>query len=161
MKDFGLLSDNQSPFRKLHDTQTSILNMTETWFKNINEQNTNLSVILDLTKAFDIVDHDVLLSKLSAYGVTDLAHGWFTSYLTATEQHCCVEGKSSNKRLEQCGIPQGLCLGPLLFIIYMNDFEECLEKSRPNMYADDTGISYASMEINELFNYIKGEAKQT
>ena len=73
------------------------------------------------------------------------------------EQYCYVEGKSSNKRLVQCGIPQGSCLGPLLFIIYMNDFEKCLKKSKPNMYADETSISYASNEINELFNEIKGE----
>ena len=157
MKDCGLLSDNQFAFRKLHNTQTSIMNITETWFRNINEQKTNLSVFLDLKKAFDTVDHDVLLSKLSAYGVTDLAHGWFTSYLAGREQYCYVEGKSSNKRLVQCGIPQGSCLGPLLFIIYMNDFEKCLKKSKPNMYADDTSISYASNEINELFNEIKGE----
>ena len=97
------------------------------------------------------------MSKLSAYGVTDLAHGWFTSYLAGREQYCYVEGISSNKRLVQCGIPQGSCLGPLLFIIYMNDFEKCLKKSKPNMYADDTSISYASNEINELFNEIKGE----
>ena len=156
MKDCDLLSDNQFAFRKLHNTQTSILNMTETWSNNINEQKTNLSVFLDLKKAFDTVDHDVLLSKLSAYGVTDLAHGWFTSYLTGREQYCYIEGKSSNKRLVQCGIPQGSCLGSLLFIIYMNDFEKCLEKSRPKMYANDTSISYASMEINELLNDIKG-----
>ena len=157
MKDCGLLSDNQFAFHELHNTQTSIMNITETWFRNINEQKTNLSVFLDLKKAFDTVDHDVLLSKLSAYGVTDLAHGWFTSYLAGREQYCYVEGKSSNKRLVQCGIPQGSCLGPLLFIIYMNDFEKCLKKSKPNMYADDTSISYASNEINELFNEIKGE----
>ena len=157
MKDCGILSDNQFAFRKLHNMQTSILNMTETWFKNSNEQKTNSSVFLDLKKAFDTVDHDVLLSKLSAYGVTDLAHGWFTLYLTWRDQYCYIESKSSSKRLAQCGIPQGSCLGPLLFIIYMNDFEKCLEKSRPNMYANDTSISYASMEINELFNDIKGE----
>ena len=108
-------------------------------------------------KAFDTVDHDILSSKLSAYGVTDLAHSWFTSYLAGREQHCYVEGKSSNNRLVQCGIPQGSCLGPILFIIYMNDFEKCLEKSKPNMYTDDTSISYASMDMNELFNDIMDE----
>ena len=101
--------------------------------------------------------NDVLLSKLSAYGVTDLAYGWFTSYLAGREQYCYVEGKSSNKLLVQCGIPQGSCLGPLLFIIHINDFEKCLKISKPNMYADDTSISYASNEINELFNEIKGK----
>ena len=135
MKDCDLLADNQFAFRKLRNTQTSILTM-ETWFRNINEQETNLSVFLDLKKAFDTVDHDILLSKLSAYGVTDLAHNWFTSYLAGREQYCYVEGKSSNNRLVQCGIPQGSCYGPLLFIIYMNDFEKFLENSKSNMYAD-------------------------
>ena len=120
-------------------------------------QKTNLSIFLDLKIAFDTVVNDVLLSKLSAYGVTDPARGWFTSYLTGREQYCYVEGKSSNKRLVQCGIPQGSCLVPLLFIIYMNDFEKCLEKSRPNMHANDTRNFNASIEINELFNDIKGE----
>ena len=72
-------------------------------------------------------------------------------------QYCYVEGKSSNKRLVQRGIPQGSCLGPLLFIIYMNDFEKCLEKSRQSMYADNISVSRASMEINKHFNGIKGE----
>ena len=139
IKNCGLLADNQFAFRKLHNTQISILN------------------IFRSKKAFDTVDHDILLSKLSDYGVTYIAHSWFTSYLARREQYCYVEGKSSNNRLVQCEIPQGSCLGPLLFIIYMNDFEKCLEKSKPNMYVDDTSISYASMDMNEHVNDIKDE----
>ena len=100
-----------------------MLSMTEIWFRNINGQKKNLSVFLDLKKTFDTVNHDVLLMKLLAYGVTDFAHCWFTSYLTGRERYCYIDGKSSNKHLVQCGIPPWSCLGPLLFIIYMNDFE--------------------------------------
>ena len=150
MRDCGLLSDNQFAFRKLHNTQTS-RDLVQEHQRAKNE----FKRIFKSKKAFETVGHAVLLSKLSAYGVTDLAHGWLTSYLAGREQYCYVEGKSSNKRLMQCGIPQGSCLGPSLFIIYMNYYEKCLKKSKPNMYADDTSISYASMEINELFDGIK------
>ena len=75
-------------------------------------------VFLDLKKAFDTVDHAVLLSKLSAYGVTDLAHGWFTSSLAWKDQYCYVEDKSSKKSLVEYGIPQGSCWVPYFHHLY-------------------------------------------
>ena len=114
-----------------------MLNITETWYRNIDERKLNVR-FLDLKKAFDTVDHDILLSKLSAFGICGETHCWFKTYLKNRKQFCNVEGQKSSTNRIDGGIPQGSCLGPLLFIIYMNDFERCLQGAVPNMYADDT-----------------------
>ena len=112
-----LLSENQFAFRKSHSTITSMLNITETWYKNIDKRKRNVSIFLDLKKAFDTVDHDILLSKLSAFGICGKTHCWFKTYLKNRKQFCYVEGQESSMNRIVCGIPQGSCLGPLLFII--------------------------------------------
>ena len=101
----------------------------------------NLSIFLDLKKAFDTVDHTTLLLKLRKYGITSTSYNWFISYLTNREQFCHWDGANSSRDILKCGIPQGSCLGPLLFLLYVNDFENCLEYMTPNMYADDTCIT--------------------
>ena len=98
-------------------------------------------MFLDPKKAFDTVDHDILLAKLSAYGVDGVTYNLFHSYLTDRQQYCHVSGYGSSKKHVQCGIPQGSCLGPLLFIMYVNDFEQCLENCTPSMYEDDTLVT--------------------
>ena len=85
----------------------------------------NLSIFLDLKKAFDTVDHTTLLLKLRKYGIKSTSYNWFTSYLTNREQFCYWDGANSRRDILKCGIPQGLCLGPLLFSLYINDFENC------------------------------------
>ena len=97
-------SKNQFAFRKLHSAVTSMLNITETWYKNIDERKLNVSVFLDLKKAFDTVDHGILLSKLSALGVTGKTHCWFTSYLKNREQFCCIDGQKSSTSSIDCGM---------------------------------------------------------
>ena len=152
-----LLSKNQFAFRKLHSTITSMLNITETWYKNIDERKLNVSIFLDLKKAFDTVDHDILLSKFSAFGICGKTHCWFKTYLENRKQFCYVEGQESSTNRIVCGIPQGSCLGPLLFIIYMNDFERCLQGAVPNLYADDTSITCSSTDSASLQRNIEIE----
>ena len=118
--------------------------------KVFDRKKVNISVFLDLKKAFDTVDHDLLMSKLAAYGITGGPHQWFSSYLKRREQYCQITGVRSSRRVIQCGIPQGSCLGPLLFIIYVNDFPQCLSRSSPNMYADDTTVTYSADDIATL-----------
>ena len=89
---------------------------------------------------------------MNMYGVTGLEHDWFTSYLENCKQFCRVDGTSLDVRRINCGVPQGSCLGPLLFLIYINDLPFSLQKSHVSMYADDTAISLSSKSIGDLQN---------
>ena len=101
------------------------------------------------------MDHEVLLSKLHAYGFRDAAGNWFESYLSGRSQQCSVNnGHLSNSRSLICGIPQGTILGPLLFLVYINDLPNCLEYAEPRIYADDTHLTFASNNIKDIELYL-------
>ena len=152
-----MLSKNQFAYRKLHSTIISLLNVTESWYSNVDRKNVNISLFLDLRKAFDTIDHDVLLAKLKRYGICKKELVWFASYLTERQQYCYLNGQNSEKRLVTCGIPQGSRLGPLLFTLYTNDFEESVAKFTPNMYADDTSITLGGEDAYQLLEHLRNE----
>ena len=89
------------------------------------------------------------------YGVRGTEINWFKSYLSSRKQFCSVIRCESTVREVTCGIPQGSCLGPLLFILYLNDFEECLQFSRASIYADDIHVTAASSDIEEVMQMKK------
>ena len=142
---------------KMHNTLISLLNITDSWFSNIDKRRINISVFLDLKKACDTVDHGILLSKLTKYGVVGASLLWFNSYLTSRKQYCVINGHKSSLKTVYFGIPQGSFLGPLLFILYVNDFEQCLKKKHPKMYADDTSITCSGEDIYDLCKDLKAE----
>ena len=145
-----LIYYKQSGFRSLHSAVTCLLKSTNDWYVNMDKGRFTATVFIDLKKAFDTVDHDILLQKLEKYGVIGLEHTWFSSYLKNRRQLCRVNGVASNMEEIKCGVPQGSCLGPLLFLIYINDLPFALKNSEVTMYADDTSISYSSKNIEEL-----------
>ena len=120
-------------------------------YYSLNTVNTEYCVLfLDLKKAFDTVDHYILLEKLKLYGVDTLSLSWFTSYLSNRKQRTCVNGFFSNERLMSCGVPRGSILGPLLFVIYMNDLKACSLSSYARMYADDTCLTASATDPEML-----------
>ena len=127
-----------------------MLEATDNWAFNIDRGYVNAVVFLDLKKAFDTVDHSILLSKLYLYGVKGIASELLSSYLENRTQKCSVNGVLSKSCTLTCGIPQGTILGPLLFLLYINDLPNCLSNSQPRMHADDTHLTYADNDICSL-----------
>ena len=133
---------------------TALLHLTNDWYLNIDNGLTNLVVFLDLAKAFDTVSHDILLKKLELYGLKGVTLEWFSSYLSDRQQQCVVEECVSKPKLIKCGIPQGSILGPLLFLIYINDLPGCLLHTKVHMYADDTTLYSSSTSTAELYTKV-------
>ena len=138
---------NNSP---LLDKQHTAVTATDNWACNVDRGNVYAVVFLDWKKAFDTVDHDILLSKMNLYGIQEIALDWFRSYLTNRTERCLVNGSLSRICSLKCGVPQGTILGPLLFLIYINDLPSSLTSCQPRMYADDTHITYADVDVNSI-----------
>ena len=116
-------------------------------------------IFIDLKKAFDTIDHAILLRKLQIYGVDQNGIKFFESYLSNRSQRCCVNDELSEAVPITCGVPQGSNLGPLLFLIYINDLPNCLNRASPRMFADDTNISIAANSVMELEPLVNSELK--
>ena len=114
-----IISTHQSGFPSLHSTVTTLLEATDNWAFNIDRGNVNAVVFLNIKKAFDTVDHDILLSKIKLYGIKGIALDWSRSYLTNRTQRCLVNGSLFRICSLKCGVPQRAILGPLLFLILL------------------------------------------
>ena len=145
-----VLFENQFGFRKKCSTAHSLIEITEKIKESIDNQMFGCGIFIDLKKAFDTVNHEILLRKLEHYGIRGPALKWFESYLTNRKQYVFYNGISSETKNVTCGVPQGSVLGPLLFLLYINDLPNISEKLTFFLFADDTNIYYESKDLEEL-----------
>ena len=150
IREHKILSINQSGFRRNHSTETTLVFLVDKILERMDKQQLTGSVFIDPKKAFDVVNHDYLLYKLNHYGVRNSSLNWFRDYLTTRTQKIAFGRDLSTSSSVQYGVPQGSILGPLLFILYINDLPQCLEKCSISMYADDTVIYFSAVSINDI-----------
>ena len=133
------------------------LSLIVVFYENMDNGKYTGVVFLDPEKAFGTVDHGILLSKLGKYGISPDAVPWFNHYLSNHIQVTKCQGKLSEPLVNMCGVPQGSILGPLLFILYIDDLNDYLTESRIGLYADDTALYYSSNSPVELMLTLKIE----
>ena len=138
----NLLHNLQFGFREKHSTNHAVISMVQKIQEVIKNKNIAIGVFIDLQKAFDTVNHNILLNKLDSYGIRGIAKNWIKSYLTHRQQYVSIDGFESDKEFILHGVPQGSVLGPLLFTIYINDMHTCIKSSTTFHFADDTNLLY-------------------
>ena len=138
----NILSEAQSGFRAGRSTGTCLIDFLNNIYQGVDGGSVCGVVSLDLAKAFDTVDHKILVDKLQALGFRYGAKTWFQSYLSDRCQQTIVEGHLSSPKQINCGVPQGSILGPLLFICYINDLVNHCHFCKPYLYADDSALCY-------------------
>jgi len=157
INEHNILNDSQYGFRKKYSTYMALIDLTDSISECIDTGDVTVGIFLDLAKAFDTVNHKILLGKLSHYGIRGTALDWFCSYLNNRLQYVCVNKVNSSYKQICCGVPQGSILGPLLFLLYINDLPKVSTYFKFIMFADDTNIFAKGKDIDNLVNNINYE----
>ena len=145
----------QFGFRKKHSTNDALMSITEKIKSAVKNKDIAVGVFVDLQKAFDTVNHNILLKKLEHYGIRGLANELLKSYLSNREQYVSIDGFESCTLKIEHGVPQGSVLGPLLFLIYINDLHKCIKNSDTFHFADDTNLLHILKKHNGRYKVRK------
>ena len=145
-----LNTDFQHAYRQGHSTCSALTQMTDDWHNEMDDKNLIGAILLDFTAAFDVIDPFLLLAKLKAYGFCTTALSWMETYLTTRRQLVFFNGSFSCINQVNCGVPQGSCLGPLLFSIFINDLPLVLDQTRMAIYADDSTLWAVDPSVNNI-----------
>ena len=157
LKDNKVFCNFQFGFREKHSTSHAILTLINTITSAIDKSLHTIGIFLDFSKAFDTIDHTILLHKLSHYGIRGKALEWFRNYLSNRNQYVSLNGHNSPIMPINCGVPQGSLLGPLLFIIYINDFHKSSSILSFILFADDSNLFYSHRDPATLLSTINSE----
>ena len=161
LEKYEILYSLQFGFRPKHDTTQPLLQLLHKVFESLNKPNSEytLSVFIDLKKAFDTVNIPILLDKLKRYGFRNKAHDWFTSYLTDRSQYVSIDNVTSSLKNITHGVPQGSVLGPILFLLYINDLHNAT-LFYTLLFADDTSFLLSGRDLNELYALVNTELEK-
>ena len=140
----------QFGFRTKHSTNHALINITETIRSALDSKKIAAGIFVDLQKAFDTVNHEILIQKLNHYGVRGTVNKWFLSYLSNRSQSVSILGFESDILTIKHGVPQGSVLGPLLFLIYINDLNAAIKYSKVYHFADDTNLLNVSNDPRKV-----------
>ena len=154
---FKLLNDIQYGFRQNHSTYMALLSLIDTLTNNFDNGETTIGIFLDLSKAFDTVNHSILTNKLYHYGIRGTSNNWFSNYLKNRFQCVHVNDTNSSYSEIHCGVPQGSILGPILFILYINDLSNSSKLSNFILFADDTNIFLKDKDPSTLSRTVNAE----
>ena len=150
-----LLHKTQSGFRAQHSCETALVNLIDLWLNAIDNSKMVGVVLVDFKKAFDLVDHQILTNKLEIYGIEDEALMWFNTYLTNRKQQVAINNSKSDFQRISCGVPQGSILGPLLFLLFINDLPLYTSHVFTDLYADDTTLYDVQDSMEQIENNLQ------
>jgi len=142
LEKYKCIYELQFGFRQNHSTNHAIISIVQKIQDAIKNNKFAIGVFIDLQKAFDTVNHSILLEKMRHYGISGISNTWFKSYLTDRQQFVSIGSQDSDYTITEHGVPQGSVLGPLLFLIYINDLHQCIKYSNSFHFADDTNLLY-------------------
>ena len=159
LKKNSLLFEQQYGFRNKMSTNHALIDITNRIQEACDSGQYACGIYVDFKKAFDTVNHNILLDKLAYYGVRGTENKWFKTYLTNRKQHVTVSDQTSDNALIEFGIPQGSVLGPLLFLIYINDLNQAIKFRREHHFADDTNLLLVDNSLNKINKHINHDLK--
>ena len=157
----NILYKHQYGFRPKHSTIHPIIHLLNNCAQanNNNPRKFTLSIFCDLSKAFDVINHNILIRKLEHYGIRGKAKTWIANYLANRSQYVQFENCKSESQKIECGVPQGSILGPLLYLLYVNDITNCT-KANILSVADDTSLFVNNSNITELYEHANTEIQK-
>jgi len=149
---FNLLAHNQYGFRKNHSTFMALMDIQCNISEAMNNNHYSIGIFFDLSKAFDTVDHNILITKLNSYGIRGIVNHWFSDYLSGRTQFVTFKDSLSHCSDITWGVPQGSILGPLLFLLYVNDLSSLSSLFKLVLFADDTNAFLNDISVTNLFH---------
>ena len=160
LEDFHCIYEHQYGFRQKHSTNHALINITDKIQSALDNKSMAVGVFVDFQKAFDTVNHQILIEKLDHYGIRGCIKDWFQSYLTDRKQFVSIDGFNSTEAPMKHGVPQGSVLGPLLFLLYINDLNHSVKNCWTYHFADDTNLLAIGKSPKKLQKQINFDLKQ-